>query len=115
MRYRDILASGSADEVRSVVIRSEEIIMEKLTDQALFAKMRENFRNGVDEWTLTTEEMHDDQLGCVFPAAFCKGGFLCGEPYSHTADGEPIAAAFVERDGCYYGKYMTESAFKALT
>jgi hypothetical protein len=55
------------------------------------------------QWSETTEENYEQAL-CVLPPAHRQGGgFLLGEPSTHSArDGAPMYAAYVRRDGKHY-------------
>ena len=67
------------------------------------------------EWTETTEEIYDEQLGCLPPACFANGGFLVGEPADHHAvSGQPRFQAYRVRDGKYFAssRAMTIEEFK---
>ena len=43
----------------------------------------------------------------VMPPVYAAGGFLVGEPWSHTVNNEPIAAAFFTTRGKFYGTMST--------
>lgn len=61
----------------------------------------------------TDEETYYYALGTVPPAAYGRDSFLMGEPYSHTAQGDPICYAFVHYPTTGYKcALMTLSQFK---
>ena len=69
-------------------------------------------------WEPTTEERHDEMLGCLPPAAYGVNGFLVGEPWDHHAlTGRPRYQAFIHNGDQYLvsSRPMTKAEFKAIS
>ena len=66
-----------------------------------------------DQWVLTTDEMLDEMLGCVPPAAMRGGAFLTGEADRHNSEGKAVYSAFKKEGKKVFAKYMTRAEFLA--
>ena len=77
---------------------------------ALWRAMRE----APDTWHLTTQDMSEEMLCSVPPAAVCRGAFLCGEATYHNNDGQPVFACFKHAGDVVEARYMTRNEFSKL-
>lgn len=63
-----------------------------------------------------TEEAYWWGLECVPPAWMYSTAYLCGEPYTHNNNGDPLFSFGVRLNDKYYsGPILTEAEAKALT
>ena len=66
-----------------------------------------------DLWIDTTEDMFDEMLEVLPPAAMGGGAFLVGEPMTHNDNGEAVYACFARVNGAFQARYMTRREFAA--
>jgi len=62
-------------------------------------------------WVETTENMYNQMLDVLPPAAMGENAFLVGEPYTHNEKNEPVFACFVHSGKHYQARYMTLNEF----
>lgn len=63
-----------------------------------------------------TEEAYWWGLGCVPPALMKSSAYLCGEPYTDNAEGQPLYSAAVQTGGRFYALgLMTVNELRAFT
>lgn len=66
-------------------------------------------------WILTTQNMYDEMLGAVPPAAMGNGCFLVGEANHHNNEGRAVYACFKHiTGGGFEARYMTHGEFNQL-
>lgn len=87
---------------------SNKLECKPLEWDALWEAMKDN----PTKWVPTTEHMYDQMLCVLPPEAQSSSGFLCGEPYTHNAEGHAVYAAFMRKGESHYAKYLTVRKFK---
>jgi hypothetical protein len=110
--------TGSLNESRGIMPTAPVFISEPQTPlewSALWDAMKTAYNAGLDVWTETTQHMSDEMLNAVPPAAMKHRAFLCGEPWTHNANGQAVYAAFRQLPGnVFHAKYMTANEFRSV-
>ncbi len=65
----------------------------------------------VPMWREVGQEQYEHYLGCVPPKRYRTNGFLSGEPYTHTAEGQGVYLACKKVGEQYFAKMMTVAQF----
>lgn len=75
-----------------------------------FGALEEDWHARRSAWREVTEKDWWYALECL-PPIYLAGGFMLGEPYSHTVDDEGVYAAYVQVGERCFARYTTRSRF----
>ena len=116
--YNQIFGPGSADTIEARPIKCHEsggdavAHFQPLSWNDLLHNIKTAASGG--QWTAVSEEMYYSMLESVPPAAQTKGGFLCGEPLRHNAEGHAVYYSFRFSHGLYFATIETLADIKPM-
>ena len=95
-------------------IQTEQTIVQQPSQQGPkeWGDLWEAMDANPQEWIETTEEMYDEMLNAVFPAAMASNMFLVGEARRHNDDGQAVYACFKKLGDKIVAKHITAAEFQ---